>query len=151
VHVGLSEEEKMKICCVLNYEKLSSETCIHLSQNKKFPSKAAVQALVSQQLKLKSLLHATNNSKSYADSPCSAGEIGNEGRKFDAIEKPVLYATKLDLLANNEKLRAHLQGMQCRVMELEKLRKKKQTQMAKFTKSRASSHSHTRFVPKLCS
>lgn len=141
----------MKICCVLNYAKLSSQTCIHISQNKKFPSKVAVQALVSQQLKLKSLLHATNNSKSYADSPCSAAEVGNAGRKFDANEQLVLYAGKLDLAADNVKLRAHLQGMQCRVMELEKLCKKMQTQMAKFTKSRVSSHSHTRSVPKLCS
>ncbi|CAB4274279.1 unnamed protein product [Prunus armeniaca] len=151
VHAGLSEEEKMKICCVLNYEKLSSQTCIHISQNKKFPSKAAVQALVSQQLKLKSLLHPTNNSKSYADSPCSAAEVGNAGRKFDANEQLVLYTGKLDLAADNLKLRAHLQGMQCRVMELEKLCKKLQTQMATFRKSRVSSHSHARSVPKLCS
>ncbi|KAM1429372.1 hypothetical protein ACFX2I_045576 [Malus domestica] len=153
VHPGLSEDEKMKICCVLNYEKLSAETCVHLSQNTKFPSKSAVQALVYQQSKLKSLLHATNNPKSYTDSPYSAiTEAESRGlRKDDANVQLVLYAGKIDLSDDNEKLRAHLQGMQCRVMELEKLCKKMQSQMSKFTKSKSPSHNRTRSLPKLCS
>ncbi|XP_062009526.1 BTB/POZ domain-containing protein At3g22104 isoform X2 [Rosa rugosa] len=153
VHGGLSEEEKMKLCCLLNYEKLSEEACIHLSQNAKFPSKSAVQALISQQVKLKRLFHATNNPKSYGDSPFSVTEVDNEGRNgHDSNEQRVLYAGKLDLSADNEKLREHLHGMQWRVMELEKMCKKMQIQMAKFTKSRVlSSHSHARSLPKLCS
>ncbi|XP_004287910.1 PREDICTED: BTB/POZ domain-containing protein At3g22104 [Fragaria vesca subsp. vesca] len=153
VHGGLSEEEKMKLCCLLNYEKLSQEVCIHLSQNAKFPSKSAVQALISQQVKLKSLLQVTSNPKSYGDSPFSVTEVDDKGRKgHDSNEQCVLYAGKLDISADNEKLREHLHGMQWRVMELEKMCKKMQTQMAKFTKSRVlSSHSHARSLPKLCS
>ncbi|KAF2284870.1 hypothetical protein GH714_031582 [Hevea brasiliensis] len=71
VHAGLSEEEKMEIYGVLNCVKLSVEACMHLSQNKKFSSKSAVQALKSQQLKLKSLLQGTNNSKCFGGSPSS--------------------------------------------------------------------------------
>ncbi|KAK1567087.1 hypothetical protein Q3G72_007936 [Acer saccharum] len=152
VHAGLSEEEKIKICCALNYEKLSAESCIHLSQNAKFPSKSAVQALISQQFKLKNLLHSTNDYKFCSDSPCSFNtEAGNKGKKGESDQQVVLYAGKLDVSADNEKLRAHLQGMQCRVMELEKVCRKMQTQMAKIMKSKASNHTNARSLPKLCS
>ncbi|PON48544.1 Voltage dependent potassium channel [Parasponia andersonii] len=151
VHSRLSEEEKMKICSALNHEKLSAEACIHLSQNTKFPSKSAVQALISQQFKLKSLLHATSNTKSCNGSPCRAIEVGNETKKDESEEQVVLYAGKLDLPSDNKNLRAHLQGMQWRVMELEKVCRKMQIQMAKIMKSRAPSQSHTRSLPRLCS
>jgi len=121
VHAGLSEEEKLKICCVLNYEKLSAEVCIHLSQNSKFPSKSAVQALISQQYKLKSLLHGTNNSKPYTDSPCtSSADVSSMGKQDEATDQVVLYAGKLDVLSDNEELKAHLQGMQWRVIDWRK-------------------------------
>ncbi|TXG55308.1 hypothetical protein EZV62_020564 [Acer yangbiense] len=152
VHAGLSEEEKIKICCALNYEKLSAESCIHLSQNAKFPSKSAFQALISQQFRLKNLLNSTNGSKCCTDSPCSFNtEADNKGKKGESDQQVVLYAGKLDVSADNEKLRAHLQGMQCRVMELEKVCRKMQTQMAKIMKSKASSHTNARSLPKLCS
>lgn len=144
VHAGLSEEEKMKICCALNYEKLSTEACIHLSQNPKFPSKSAVQALILQQLKLKNLVQG--------DSPCNFIETGGKTKKDDeAGDQIVLYSGRPDISSDNEKLRAHLQGMQWRVMELEKVCKKMQTQMAKIMKSKVSSHSTARSLPRLCS
>ncbi|KAJ0111577.1 hypothetical protein Patl1_02101 [Pistacia atlantica] len=151
VHAGLTEEEKIKICCSLNYEKLSAEACLHLSQNAKFPSKAAVQALISQQFKLKNLLKSTDNTRSCTDSPCSFTETGSKGKKDESNEQVVLYAGMLDVSVDNEKLRAHLQGMQWRVMELEKVCRKMQTQMTKLLKSKASSHSNARSLPKLCS
>lgn len=151
VHAGLSEEEKMKICCTLNYDKLSSEACMHLAQNTKFPSKTTVQALISQQSKLKNLLHETNHSRSFTDSPCSISSNGSRGAKDDSQEQIVLYAGKLDISADNERLRAHLQGMQWRVMELEKACRKMQTQMAKIMKSKTTSHSNAISLPKLCS
>lgn len=151
MHAGLLEKEKLKICCALNYEKLSAEVCVHLSQNKKFPSRSAVQALISQQYKLKNLLHGTNNSRLFTDSPSNSTEVRSEGRKNEASKQVVLYAGKLDVLSESEKLRAHLQGMQWRVIELEEVCRKMQTQMAKILKSRASSHGHARSLPKLCS
>lgn len=151
MHSGLSEEEKMKICCALNHEKLSAESCIHVSQNLKFPSRSAVQVLISQQFKLKSLLHATNNTKSCVDSSSRATEAGNESKKDKSEEQVVLFAGSLDLQADSKNLRAHLQGMQWRVMELEKVCRKMQIQMAKIMKSRAPSQSHSRSLPRLCS
>lgn len=151
VHAGLSEDEKMKICCALNYEKLSTEACIHLSQNAKFPSKSTVQALISQQLKLKNLLQGTNNTKLYTDSPCTFNDIQAKAKKDEATKQVVLYSGRLDISADNEMLRAHLQRMQWRVVELEKVCKKMQTQMAKIMKSKVSSRSAARPLPRLCS
>ncbi|KAA8524554.1 hypothetical protein F0562_010977 [Nyssa sinensis] len=151
VHAGLSEEEKMNICCGLNYEKLSSETCNHLAHNAKFPSKSAAQAIISQQYKLKNLLQDTNQPTPFTDSPCSFVEINSKGKKNEACEQIVLYAGKLDLSSENEKLKAHLQGMQWRVLELEKVCKKMQTQMTKIMKSRLSNHSNAKSLPRLCS
>ncbi|XP_002515696.3 BTB/POZ domain-containing protein At3g22104 isoform X1 [Ricinus communis] len=151
VHAGLSEEEKMKICSSLNHDKLSAEACIHLSQNKRFSSRTAAQALRSQQLKLKSLLQGTSNSRRYGSSPCSFDEIENKGKTNETSEQIVLFAGKLELSTDSEKLRAHLQGMQTRVMELEKVCRKMQTQMTKIVKSRVSSSSNARSLPKLCS
>ncbi|XP_030932251.1 BTB/POZ domain-containing protein At3g22104 isoform X1 [Quercus lobata] len=151
VHAGLPDEEKLKICCALNYEKLSAEIYIHLSQNTKFPSKATVQGVVSQQYKLKSLLEGTNISQQDTDLSCTSIEIRSKGKKDETSEQVVLYAGKLDVISDNEKLKSHLQGMQWRVMELEKVCRKMQTQMAKIMKSRVSSHGHSRSLPRLCS
>ncbi|XP_004513543.1 BTB/POZ domain-containing protein At3g22104 isoform X2 [Cicer arietinum] len=153
VHTQLSQEEKLKICCGLNYEKLSPQACLHLSKNKKFPSKSAVQALISEQSKLKNLLHATTTpiSTPYNESLCGSSSASQKGKKDKTSEQLVLYAGNFDIQPDNEKLRAHLQGMQWRVMELEKICRKMQTQMAKMTKSKASGHSYAKSLPKLCS
>ncbi|PNX96911.1 BTB/POZ domain-containing protein [Trifolium pratense] len=152
VHNQLSQDERIKICCGLNYEKLSPQACLHLSKNTKFPSKSAVQALISQQSKLKNLLNATTPiSTPYNDSLCGSSGSAQKGKKEKSSEQVVLYAGNFDIPPDNEKLKAHLQGMQCRVMELEKICRKMQTQMAKMTKSKASSHSYGKSLPKLCS
>ncbi|CAL0303936.1 unnamed protein product [Lupinus luteus] len=145
VHAQLSQEDRVKVCCVINYEKLSPQACLHLSQNTKFPPKSAVQALVSQPSKLNNLLRLTPGTTPYNNSPCSSGKEDKTG------EQDVLYDENFNVSADNEKLRTHLQGMQCRVMELEKICKKMQSQMAKITKSKVSGQSNARSLPKLCS
>ncbi|XP_020085912.1 BTB/POZ domain-containing protein At3g22104-like isoform X1 [Ananas comosus] len=145
VHSQLSDEEKMKICCCINYEKLSSECCKHLAKNAKFPSRITIQALVSQHSKLRSLLQDTNNIKSTQKSPL-------KGKQCEDGEQIILYAKKLDLSIENEKLKAHLQGMHWRVMELEKVCKKMQTQMTSIMKSRKHpATGGSRSLPRLCS
>ncbi|KAK8519066.1 hypothetical protein V6N12_012295 [Hibiscus sabdariffa] len=151
VHAGLSEEEKLKICCALNYEKLSSDACIHLSRNANFPSKSAVQALISQQSKLKNLLQGTKNTKLDTDSPCKFTQIRRKAKKDEGSEQTDLYSGKFDVPPDHENLRTHLQGMQGRVIELEKLCKKMQNQMARLMKSKVSTHGTARSLPRLCS
>ncbi|KAK8484395.1 hypothetical protein V6N11_001653 [Hibiscus sabdariffa] len=135
VHAGLCEEEKMKICCALNYKKLSTEAYIRISRNAKFASESTAQALTSRQLKLKNFQQGANYN-----------ETKGKAKRDEAGEQ------KLDISAENEKLREHLQGMQCRVMELEQVCKKMQSQMAKFVKSKAAAgHTTPRLMPRFCS
>lgn len=151
MHAGLSEEERLKICCVINYEKLSSEACLHLSQNAKFPSRSAVQALMIQQSKLRNLLLGTPTSTPFTVSPRSSSDVGQRGPKDRTNEQIVLYSGKFDVSSHNDKLKSHLQGMQWRVTELEKLKSHLQTQMAKIMKSRVTGYGYSRSLPKLCS
>lgn len=137
----------MLICCGLNYEKLSLETCKHLTRNANFPTKSAIQALTSQQSKLKSLLKDTNQSGLLNESRCSSVESESKAEKGKVGEQIVLYAGNLDVSCDNHKLKTHLQGMQRRVLELEEVCKKMQTQMTKM-KSRPS---YSRSLPLLCS
>ncbi|KAK4777385.1 hypothetical protein SAY87_017572 [Trapa incisa] len=149
VHPGLSEEEKTKLVFALNYEKLSSESHKHLSQNTRLPSQTTIQALMTKQCKLKSLLQVTNNTRlPITGSPRGVSKGKAEGQENDQI---VIYAGVPDPMADNLRLRAHLQGMQWRVMELEKVCRKMQAQMTKILKSKSTSHSSPRSLPKLCS
>lgn len=145
VHAGLLEEEKIRICCALRYEKLSHTASVHLRQNAKFPPRSAVQALLSQQLKLKTLIKS-NQSKASKDGEFS---FTGKSKKDEASEQTSRPPGKLDLSGDNEKLKAHLQGMQWRVMELEKVCEKMQSQMTKMMKSRGPNHA--RSLPRLCS
>ncbi|KAL3509624.1 hypothetical protein ACH5RR_029025 [Cinchona calisaya] len=151
VHSGLSEEEKTSVCCGLNYEKLSSEACNHLTKNKKFPSKSAAQALIYQKSKLKSLLKETNRPNSFVNLPSTFVQTNGKAKMDGDCQQIVLYAGKLDISTENERLRVHLQGMQRRVVELEQVCRKMQFQMAKIMKSRLSSQSNAKSLPRLCS
>ncbi|CAL9066891.1 BTB/POZ domain-containing protein At3g22104-like isoform X1 [Musa acuminata AAA Group] len=135
VHGELSEEERMKICYAINHDMLSSESCMHLAGNPKFPSRTAVQALISQQSKLKSLLQNTDSAP--------PKDSKHKKNRFDN--------NKLDCSTDNEKLSAQLHEMQWRVTELEKICKKMQTQMAEVMKNTISNPSGSRSLPMLCS
>lgn len=151
VHSGLSEEERLRVCCGLNYEKLSTEVVNHLTENDNIPSKSAIQALIFQQRKLKNLLQDTNQVTS-ADSPFSSFEaVGKERKNEASNQQIVLFAKKLNFTDESGKLKSHLQGMQCRVTELEKVCRKMQMQMAKIMKSRVGTQSNAKSVPRLCS
>lgn len=145
----------MRVCCGLNYEKLSSEVCNSLTRNPKFPSKSAVQALISQQFKLRNLLQDTNPSNDFSvsplPSPYSSVESKGKGKNDESCEQIVLYAGKLDLSTENENLKAHLQGMQWRVLELEKVCQKMQIKMAKMMKSKLPTQNSAKSLPRLCS
>ncbi|KAJ8436285.1 hypothetical protein Cgig2_023336 [Carnegiea gigantea] len=151
VHTDLSEEETFQICSALNYEKLSPEACLHLTKNQKFPSRSAVQALLSHQGKLTGLEHASKYPSSCSSSPCYYPNYGTIGLKGESSDRNMLSAGEFDVMTDNEKLRTHLQGMQCRVTELEKVCHKMQTQMAKMMKSKSTGNINARSLPKLCS
>ncbi|KAL3624699.1 hypothetical protein CASFOL_031367 [Castilleja foliolosa] len=140
--VGKTKDE---ICSSLNYEKLSLETFNDLIENANFPTKSATQALVSRQRKLNRLIQETD----IASRLSLSSETAIKGtRKFEGSREIV---QKLNHSDENENLRAHLKGMQYRVLELENVCQKMQFRMAKITKPRFSSHNNATSLPKLCS
>ncbi|XP_051140264.1 BTB/POZ domain-containing protein At3g22104 isoform X2 [Andrographis paniculata] len=166
VHSGLCEEQKMRLCLGLNYEKLSSGALNHLVQNPNFPPKLAVGALIWQQRKLRSLLFHSA-SKGSTSTSFSGGCVGGmeeegEGSKQQQI---VVYAKKVARhLGEKEMMEAahlhlHLEGMQWRVVELEKVCRKMQVRMRKMMMmkkkkqmQKSTTRSNTRaMLPKLCS
>ncbi|CAO1941703.1 unnamed protein product [Urochloa humidicola] len=162
VHARLTDEEKMKICRGLSYEKLSPECCKHLARNGGFPTRAAVQALASQHTALKSLvLRDPAQLKPVAPSPplsvgakrretCRhAGGVGAGGENDDDGQV-ILYAGRLDLTLENQNLRSLLDGMHWRVMELEKVCSRMKTSMTKM-KARRGAGRTARSLPRMCS
>uniref|UniRef100_A0A6N2MIQ1 NPH3 domain-containing protein n=1 Tax=Salix viminalis TaxID=40686 RepID=A0A6N2MIQ1_SALVM len=79
-------------------------------------------------------------------------KLGARERIKETSQQIVVYARKLDLPTdNNDKIRAHLKGMQWRVTELERVCMKMQAPMTKIMNSRVSRHSSSRSLPRLCS
>ncbi|XP_074562978.1 BTB/POZ domain-containing protein At3g22104-like [Curcuma longa] len=146
VHTQLLEEEKTKLFCAINYEKLSSESCKHLAKNSKFPSRTVIRALVSQQRKLRSLLQETNQLKEP-----SPERNQSKKKQLSDDQQVILYAKKLEICSENKRLKSQLQGMQWKVTELEKICKKMQAQMEKAMKMRRVSPSGSKSLPRLCS
>ncbi|KAI7755034.1 hypothetical protein M8C21_005498 [Ambrosia artemisiifolia] len=155
VHTGLSDEEKTSIFNSLDYTKLSSECCNHLTQNAKFPPRFATLALKAQQLKLENLFRGMDVQKRFILPPHElvATETNEERRKQVVVyaEQVVPYEGKKDIVSENEKMKAHLEGMQWRVVELEKVCRKMQTQMSKMLKSKSSRQTSSKSLPRLCS
>ncbi|GMI93344.1 hypothetical protein like AT3G22104 [Hibiscus trionum] len=146
VHGGLCEAKKMRICCALNYAKLSTDALRHLARNSKFPSRIAIQVFINQQSKLENLFEGIN----HLDSDTFTGESVDEKASSDQI---LVYAKRINLPSKAEQLdHVKLHGMQCRVTELEKYCGIMQTQIGNIPRTRLSSlGNNARFLPKLCS
>jgi hypothetical protein len=157
VHARLKDDEKMKICKGINYEKLSPECCKHLATNAGFPTRAAVQALASQHTVLTGIIRHSGPLKPASSPPPpftgkyhqhieSYNDIDGDGD--DGKGQVVLYASRLDLSLENQNLKSLLDGMHWRVMELEKVCSRMKTQMTKMKSSRRRA---ARSLPKMCS
>ncbi|KAK9031352.1 hypothetical protein V6N11_032735 [Hibiscus sabdariffa] len=151
VHGGLCEAKKMRICCALNYAKLSTDALRHLARNSKFPSRIAIQVFLNQQSKLENLFEGINHLDTDTfTGPIFAGESIDEKASSDQI---LVYAKRINLPSKAEQHdHVKLQGMQCRVTELEKYCGIMQTQIGNIPRTRLSSlGNNARFLPKLCS
>ncbi|XP_002988207.2 root phototropism protein 3 [Selaginella moellendorffii] len=56
VHPGLTELERKRLCRGMDCQRLSSDACLHASQNERLPLRVVVQVLFSEQVKLKNAL-----------------------------------------------------------------------------------------------
>ncbi|KAL6282158.1 hypothetical protein ACE6H2_013087 [Prunus campanulata] len=147
-HADLFEEEKMSICCALNYDKLSAHSLKHLTQNIKFPPRGAVEAFTTEQSKLRSLLHKAYNLKTL-DSLLIHTDNEIKHEKQDTEHIIPIYTKKLDLPTEAEKLRAHLQTMHWKTLEMGNTCGTMEMQMAAIMKSRLSFRGSIQYLPKL--
>uniref|UniRef100_A0A7N0SXA4 Uncharacterized protein n=2 Tax=Kalanchoe fedtschenkoi TaxID=63787 RepID=A0A7N0SXA4_KALFE len=145
VHSSFSGEEKLKLCSAIKHEKLSAQAFDHLTENKRFPSRSGIPACKSKLEKV-----GITKADPAVDPPCSVVDK-SRGEKKEACDQVVAYDGELDVHKDNERLREHLKGMQCRVVELERACKKMQNQMAKMMRSRSSTSRNGMSLPKLCS
>ncbi|XP_062186368.1 BTB/POZ domain-containing protein At3g22104-like isoform X2 [Phragmites australis] len=151
VHARLTDDDKMKICRGLSYEKLSPECCKHLARNASFPTRAAVQALASQHTVLKSLvLRDSGELKPVSSPPSATGKHRSSCDDGENDGQIILYAARLDLSLENQNLRSLLERMHWRVMELEKVCSRMKTQMTKMKAKRGGSCT-ARSLPRMCS
>ncbi|VAH45037.1 hypothetical protein VPH35_028397 [Triticum aestivum] len=155
VHGRLTDDEKMKICKGINYEKLSPECCKHLATNSGFPTRAAVQALASQHTVLKGIIRHSGPLKPASPPPPPAAHRESyDDAGGDNNGQVVLYASRLELTLENQNLKSLLDSMHWRVMELEKVCSRMKTQMTKMKASRRGAGggaAAARSLPRMCS
>ncbi|KAL6198012.1 hypothetical protein ACLB2K_027804 [Fragaria x ananassa] len=134
-HTGLYEQEKLNICCALNYKKLSAR---HLKQayRTKFPSRRAVEAFKRQQSNLRSLLQEVCYMRTKD--------------KKEEIESILHDTYSLDLPTEAQKLREDSQSMPSKTLELRKAFETAHIQVTNGIKSRLPFWANnTRYLPKL--
>lgn len=130
----MCDEEKISVCCALNYEKLSVEALKHLARNSKFPSRISVKAFMAHSSKLTSVIREIYHLKSFKDPWFSDSLKEIEGAKEEH---------ERNCVNSSNELRADLQGMNWKeVVELQKVTRR--------MKPRASSSRQAKYFPKLC-
>lgn len=138
VHKGLCEGDKLKICSLFSYEKLSPQTRKHLMRNSKFPP----QLYLLQQSKLERSILQRQISIISNDLPALS-------QSKDSTDQSVAAVGQVDFHKDDTALAANLQQVQKRVGELEQICRKMQSQMTKMKNSRRRSSSKS--LPMLCS
>ena len=102
-HPWLSEQEKEKLCKVIDCQKLSLEACTHAAQNNRLPLRVIVQVLFFEQLQLRSSIAGC-----LMVSENSEGLRGNGDGGWAAAVR------------ENKVLKVGMDSMRIRVSELEK-------------------------------
>lgn len=110
-HPRISEEERERVCGVMDCRKLTLEACTHAAQNERLPLRAVVQVLFFEQLQLR---HAIAGTLAAADTVrVPEGQSGSlmptrEGNTWRAA------------IRENQVLRLDMDSMRSRVHELER-------------------------------
>ncbi|KAK9117903.1 hypothetical protein Scep_015996 [Stephania cephalantha] len=123
-HPKLSFDERSRLCRCLNYEKLTLEACKDLAKNPRIPPRTAIQALMSQQTKSQKKVEGLETtlipSKEYLlESPTLLADADADDNCSEFSEE-------------SEEMKLHIQKMQCRVFELEKVCKEMRGQMIRL-------------------
>ncbi|ONK74612.1 uncharacterized protein A4U43_C03F8280 [Asparagus officinalis] len=110
-HPRISEEERDKVCSVMDCRKLTLEACTHAAQNERLPLRAVVQVLFFEQLQLR---HAI------AGTLIAANAIGEQPDQQSGSLAHRENDTWRTAIRENQVLRLDMDSMQNRVQELER-------------------------------
>lgn len=120
-HPWVAEEEREKICGVMDCQKLTLEACTHAAQNERLPLRAVVQVLFFEQLQLR---HAITGSILAAEAaPPDSGRPSNlqlEQEGESAVGAAQDVSTWRAAVRENQVLRLDMDSMRSRVHELER-------------------------------
>ncbi|KAL0847678.1 hypothetical protein Bca101_020924 [Brassica carinata] len=98
------EEEREKICSVMDFQKLTIEGCTHAAQNERLPLRAVVKVLFLEQLQLRTLVTAVTEE--------DGGETAGETKVDVGVWEKVV--------RENQVLRLDIDAMRTRLYHLEK-------------------------------
>ncbi|XP_074275234.1 BTB/POZ domain-containing protein At5g66560 [Silene latifolia] len=118
-HSRISEEDREKICGVMNFEKLTLEACTHAAQNERLPLRAIVQVLFFEQLQLRDAIAGTLSTGDPHIPYYDNDESPHSHRRM-ATPKNVNSVTWAAAIRENEVLRNDMDRMRTRVHELER-------------------------------
>ncbi|KAF8405138.1 hypothetical protein HHK36_010036 [Tetracentron sinense] len=113
-HPWISEEERDKICGVLNCQKFTLEACTHAAQNERLPLRAVVQVLFFEQLQLRQAIAGSLLTAEIAPLD-SASPILQQ--RQDTAAGSSMCRTAIE---DNQVLRLDMDSMRSRVQELER-------------------------------
>ncbi|XP_051132117.1 BTB/POZ domain-containing protein At5g48800-like isoform X2 [Andrographis paniculata] len=114
-HQNLPEQERRKLCKLIDFQKLSQEAGAHAAQNERLPLQSIVQVLYHEQLRLRNSLFS-----SYPDNdpkPMHQSWRINSGARSAAMSPRDNYAS---LRRENRDLKLELARMRMRLNDLEK-------------------------------
>ncbi|KAK1276301.1 BTB/POZ domain-containing protein [Acorus gramineus] len=112
-HPRLTEEEREKVCGVMDCRKLTLEACTHAAQNERLPLRAVLQVLFFEQLQLRQAIAGT-----LGEAPPSPAQAAVRGEVGVVAGGDV--ATWRKAVRENQVLRLDMDSVRSRVHELER-------------------------------
>ena len=137
----------MRLCSVVNRDKLSAEALEHLAQNSNFPSRKTLQSFITQQSKINISIH---DHFSYLKNSSQSTFHGDAKGEQEDLEQILIYARRHGHSKKIDNLETELQGMQKRVAEWEKVCTMMCSEKRIVTKPSLHGLGKARSLPKLC-
>ncbi|XP_026656865.1 BTB/POZ domain-containing protein At1g30440-like isoform X1 [Phoenix dactylifera] len=121
-HPRMREEERERVCGVVDCRKLTLEACTHAAQNERLPLRAVVQVLFFEQLQLRQAIAGTLlAAEQEASAAASAGRTRGGGRVVGGGgDTSAASLSRRTAERENQVLRLDMDSMRSRVQELER-------------------------------
>lgn len=116
-HQDLTEQDKKKLCKLIDFQKLSQEAGAHAAQNERLPLQAVVQVLYFEQVRLRNALCCSSHLDEDPKAPSYQSRRISSGALSAAMSPRDNYAS---LRRENRELKLELTRMRMRLNDLEK-------------------------------